>query len=245
PDKSVQFVNTTDRDAVKYLLRESEFVDLIIPRGGEGLIKFVAENSLIPVIKHYKGVCHTFVSRNADFRIASDIVVNAKTQRTGVCNAMETLLIDSGMKVGLQRELITALLDNGVTLYGDRAAKKLDKRVKLAKSADWGSEYLDMKLSVKCVDGVDSAIDHINKYGSNHTDAIISKDKKEAERFIERVDSSSVMINTSTRFSDGGEYGMGCEIGISTDKLHARGPMGIDDLTTYKWIVKGKGQIRS
>ncbi len=244
PDSAVQLVGTTDRAAVDILLQQDEHIDLIIPRGGEGLIRRVVEKSRIPVIKHYKGVCHVFVSKKADMNIAIPIAVNAKTQRPGVCNAMETLLIDKGMSAGKKTALIEELLAGGVELYGDTAVKKISSKVKKATEEDWCAEYLDLRLAVKEVDGVSGAIDHINKYGSRHTDAIVSTVRKEIEEFRSRVDTSSVIVNASTRFSDGGEYGMGCEIGISTDKLHSRGPMGVDDLTTYKWIVEGVGQIR-
>ncbi len=244
PADAVQLVPTTDRAAVEILLKQQDTIDLIIPRGGEGLIRMVTENSLIPVIKHYKGVCHVFVSRDADMKKAVSIAVNSKTQRPGVCNAMETLLIDTGLNENDQKLLIDALKNAGVTIYGDPHVRSLDKDIKRATKADWEAEYLDERLAVKSVDGIDQAVEHINTWGSHHTESIVSKSKKEIDYFIKRVDSSSVMANASTRFSDGGEYGMGCEIGISTDKLHARGPMGIDDLTTYKWVVVGKGQIR-
>jgi glutamate-5-semialdehyde dehydrogenase len=244
PPQAVQLVPTTDRRAVEYLLRQTEYVDLIIPRGGEGLIRMVVEKSHIPVIKHYKGVCHVFVSRRADMEKAVPIVVNAKVQRPGVCNAMETLLIDQGLAGKKQVAILEALRREGVMLFGDDATRGLMKGIRKARKSDWSQEYLDLRLTVGMVDGVSGAIDHINAYGSHHTEAIVSESKAEIRRFLAGVDSSSVMVNASTRFSDGGEYGMGCEIGISTDKLHSRGPMGVDDLTTYKWIVEGEGQIR-
>ena len=185
-----------------------------------------------------------FVSAKADMARAVSIVVNAKVQRPGVCNAMETLLLDAALPFKNRREIIDALLENGVTLYGDSESRKLSPAVKRATVDDWTTEYLDLRLAVRTVKGIDVAIDHINRYGSHHTDAIITESIDEAGQFAREVDSASVMNNTSTRFADGGEYGMGCEIGISTDKLHARGPMGVDDLTTYKWIVKGSGQLR-
>ncbi len=244
PAQAVQLIPTTDREAISLLLTKSDHIDLIIPRGGEGLIKMVVEKSHIPVIKHYKGVCHVFISRHADMVKAVPIAVNAKVQRPGVCNAMETLLIDSGLKHSDQQSIIQALLDEGVTIYGDQQIKKLDKRIKRATTKDWEAEYLDLRLAVRAVSSLDEAIDHINTYGSRHTESIVSESKEEIKQFLKKVDSSSVMHNASTRFSDGGEYGMGCEIGISTDKLHARGPMGVEDLTTYKWVVAGRGQIR-
>jgi glutamate-5-semialdehyde dehydrogenase len=248
PSKAVQLIPTTDRAAIDLLLAKSEDVDLIIPRGGESLIRAVVEKSRIPVIKHYKGVCHVYISKYADMKIALPIVVNAKVQRPGVCNAMETLLIDSKLSTGKKKSIIDALVDKNVTIFGDEATRKLyprSPRMKRATQADWYAEYLDLRLSVRIVDGVSGAVDHINTYGSRHTDAIVTESKSEAALFCKLVDSSSVMVNASTRFSDGGEYGLGCEIGISTDKLHARGPMGIDELTTYKWIVEGNGQIRT
>jgi glutamate-5-semialdehyde dehydrogenase len=245
PANAVQLVPTTDRKAIDMLLVKTGDVDLIIPRGGEELIRTVTEKSRIPVIKHYKGVCHVYVSRYADMKKALPIVINAKVQRPGVCNAMETLLLDRGLTAGKRKALVTALMDKGVTLFGDAESRSLSSRIRKATVDDWYAEYLDLRLAVATVGGVDQAIDHINKYGSRHTDAIVTQDKKEAARFLRRVDSSSVMWNASTRLADGGEYGLGCEIGISTDKLHARGPMGIDDLTTYKWVVEGAGHIRT
>jgi len=244
PGCAVQAPATTDRAAVAMLLAKENAIDVVIPRGGESLIRAVVSQSRIPVIKHYKGVCHVYVSRHAGMAIALPIVINAKVQRPGVCNAMETLLIDAGLPLRHKKALVGGLLDKGVTLFGDPAARKLSPAVKKATVDDWYAEYLDLRCAVRVVNGVREAIDHINTYGSRHTDAIVTRSKAEAALFRDRVDSSSVMINASTRFSDGGEYGMGCEIGISTDKLHARGPMGVDDLTTYKWVVEGKGQIR-
>ncbi len=244
PAKAVQLVQTTDREAVNHMLVQSHTIDLIIPRGGENLIKAVVEKSHIPVIKHYKGVCHAYVSSTACMKKSLPIVVNAKVQRPGVCNALETLLIDRDLREDKQKKILEALIDNGVELVGDKYIKSLNKSVKAATEADWDAEYLELKLAVKSVKGVDEAISHINKYGSSHTEVILSQKQSEINRFTKLVDTSSVMVNASTRFADGGEYGMGCEIGISTDKLHARGPMGVEDLTTYKWIVEGNGQIR-
>jgi glutamate-5-semialdehyde dehydrogenase len=245
PGDAVQLVPTTDRKAIDFLLKKENDIDLVIPRGGEGLIRAVVEKSRIPVIKHYKGVCHVYVSRFADMAKAVPIVVNAKVQRPGVCNAMETLLLDTSLSDGNKTKILTALVDKGVILFGDPAVRKLIPGVRRATQADWLAEYLDLRLAVRVVDGVGEAISHINTYGSHHTDSIVTDSKEEADMFLRLVDSSSVMVNASTRFSDGGEYGMGAEIGISTDKLHARGPMGVADLTTYKWIVRGNGQIRS
>ena len=245
PQNALQLVPVVDRSAIDIMLKLDGLIDLIIPRGGEGLIRTVVENSRIPVIKHYKGVCHVYVSRNAAMAKALPIVINAKVQRPGVCNAMETLLLDGKMKLPDRKLLVAALLENNVTLFGDPETRKLSPVIKKATIDDWKAEYLDLRLAVRTVDTLEKAIDHINTYGSHHTDSIVTESKKEADWFIRNVDSASVMVNASTRFSDGGEYGMGCEIGISTDKLHARGPMGVDDLTTYKWIVRGNGQIRT
>lgn len=245
PGDAVQFVPTTDRKAVDFLLERDGDIDLVIPRGGEGLIRAVVEKSRIPVIKHYKGVCHVYVSRFADMAKAVPIVVNAKVQRPAVCNAMETLLLDRSLDEGKKKRIIKELIDKGVTLFGDPDARRLAPGIKRAAASDWLAEYLDMRLAVRVVNGVNEAVSHINTYGSHHTDAIVTESRQEAELFSRLVDSSSVMVNASTRFSDGAEYGMGAEIGISTDKLHARGPMGVADLTTYKWIVEGNGQIRT
>ena len=245
PPDSVQLIPTTDRAAIPILLKKSDEIDLVIPRGGEGLIRTVVEQSHIPVIKHYKGVCHVFVSRHADMKKAVSIVCNAKTQRPSVCNAMETLLLDTRLSRSRRRDIITALQDKGVVLYGDAETRSLADGIEPATIDDWKAEYLDLRCAVRTVSGIDQAIDHINTFGSHHTDAIVSASKKEICRFLKKVDSASVMANVSTRFSDGGEYGMGCEIGISTDKLHARGPMGVEDLLTYKWIVLGNGQVRN
>jgi glutamate-5-semialdehyde dehydrogenase len=245
PENAVQLIPTTDREAIELLLKKEEQIDLIIPRGGEGLIRMVVEKSHIPVIKHYKGICHVFVSSKADMKKALPIVVNAKVQRPGVCNAMETLLIDKKLSVLNRKAIIDALLENNVELFGDPETRKLSNKIKKATIDDWKAEYLELRLAIRTVENIDEAIEHINLYGSHHTDSIITESKPEREKFLKQVDSSSVMVNASTRFSDGGEYGMGCEIGISTDKLHSRGPMGIEDLTTYKWIVEGEGQIRT
>jgi len=245
PREAAGFIPTTDRAAVDLLLARDDLIDLVIPRGGESLIRRVVEKARMPVIKHYRGVCHVFVSAHADMRTALPIVVNAKTQRPGVCNAMETLLLDRALADKNKKALLEALIAEGVELRGDKTVRSLMKGIGRATEEDWEAEYLDLRLAVAVVDGVRGAIEHINRYGSHHTDAILSRKAAEIKAFSRDVDSSSVIINASTRFSDGGEYGMGCEIGISTDKLHARGPMGVEDLTTYKWIVEGKGQIRS
>ena len=245
PLRAVQLIPTTDRAAIDLLLKKNDAVDLIIPRGGESLIRAAVEKSRIPVIKHYKGVCHVFVSRHADMGKAIPVVVNAKVQRPSVCNAMETLLLDKKLSDANKRRIVDALREKSVTLFGDTAIRKLYPDCARATADDWYAEYLDLRLAVRIVDNAAAAIDHINTYGSHHTDSIITESKTEAALFCKLVDSSSVMVNASTRFSDGGEYGLGCEIGISTDKLHARGPMGLDELLTYKWIVEGNGQVRS
>ena len=244
PVEAIQLVASTDREAVNVLLGLNDYVDLIIPRGGEGLIRFVAENSSIPVIKHYKGVCHTYVSNKADLKMAKAICFNAKVQRPGVCNAMETMLVHKAVAKKFLSEIVSEFLEAGVEIRGCKKTKAIIKCAKLAKEQDWNEEYLDLILSVKVVDGVNQAIEHINKYGSQHSDAIITKDKKEADVFLRSVDSSSLYVNASTRFTDGYEFGFGAEVGISTDKLHARGPMALEELTTYKYMIYGKGQIR-
>jgi len=240
----VQLVPTTDRAAIDMLLIKENDIDLVIPRGGESLIRTVVEKSRIPVIKHYKGVCHVYISKNADVAKAISIAINAKVQRPSVCNAMETLLIDKVLPDAAKKKIIAALLDKGVSLIGDAASQKLSSQISKATTEDWYAEYLDLRLALRIVNNTAEAIDHINTYGSHHTDSIVTKSKTEADTFTKLVDSASVMVNASTRFADGGEYGLGAEIGISTDKLHARGPMGVADLTTYKWIVEGNGQIR-
>ncbi|MGM0443531.1 MAG: glutamate-5-semialdehyde dehydrogenase [Fibrobacterota bacterium] len=245
PQKAVQLIDTTDRQAVQYLLKQKEYIDLIIPRGGERLIQTVVENSHIPVIKHYKGVCHLYISASADVDMAAAIAVNGKVQRPGVCNSIETILIHNSLPAADQKRILRALLDEGVTIYGDDNIQSMHEDIKRASAEDWDTEYLSLAVSIKSVDSLDEAIKHINRYSSGHTEAIVTGSREDADRFKLLVDSSSVMVNASTRFADGGEYGMGCEIGISTDKLHARGPMGVNDLTTYKWIVEGDGQVRS
>ncbi len=244
PEACAQVVNTTDRNLLDHLLTDTAHIDLVIPRGGENLIHAVVEKARIPVVKHYKGVCHTYVDKSADPKSALAIVLNAKTQRTGVCNAMETLLLDSELKPQVGASLLNALAEKGVELYGDAASKRLCTAVKPATEETYDTEYLDMKCSVKVVKGVDGAIAHIAKHGTGHTDSVLAKSPKVQKAFKSNIDSASVMVNASTRFADGGEYGLGAEVGISTDKLHARGPMGLESLTTYQWIVEGKGHVR-
>jgi len=242
---ALAMIESTDREAVKILLKQKDDVDLIIPRGGEALIRFVAENSLIPVVKHYKGVCHTYVSDSADLKMAEEICINAKVQRPGVCNAMETMLVHQKIAEKFLPKIAKALTDKGVELRGDERTRKVLKNIKKATESDWSEEYLDLILSMKVVNSTEEAIDHINRYGTKHSDAIVTRNQKEAEAFLNRVDSASVYVNASTRFTDGYEFGLGAEIGVSTDKIHARGPMGLEELTTYKYKVYGKGQIRT
>jgi len=241
----VQMVDTPDRAVVNALLKLNDYIDVIIPRGGESLIRAVARNSTIPVIKHYKGVCHVYVDRCADLDMAETIVMNAKVQRPGVCNAMETLLIHSAIAPDFLPRIAGKLRAENVELRGCPKCRKILPDMKPAKKSDWSEEYLDLILAVKIVESVDEAIEHIAEYGSAHTDSIVTRDVPTAEKFLREVDSSTVLVNASTRFSDGGEFGLGAEIGISTDKLHARGPMGLRELTTYKWVVRGEGQIRT
>ena len=244
PEHAVQLVEVTDRETVTLLAQAEGLIDVIIPRGGEGLIKAVVEAARVPVIKHYKGVCHTYVDAHADLAMAQTICYNAKVQRPGVCNAMETLLVHSAVAQKFIPPMFAEYRKAGVELRGCERTRKIDPMVKPATEEDWYAEYLDKILAVRIVESLDEAINHIRRYGSAHTDAIVTDDVRSAERFVREVDSSSVMVNASTRFSDGGEYGLGAEIGISTDKLHARGPMGAAELTTYKWIVYGNGTIR-
>jgi glutamate-5-semialdehyde dehydrogenase len=243
PEACVNVLESTDHALVSEMASAQGLIDLIIPRGGEKLIRAVTAAATIPVIKHYSGNCHVYVHAAADPGMAESIVLNAKSQRPGVCNATETLLVDAKVARTLLPRIAKKLSDAGVELRGDKAACELVK-MKHASEQDWSEEYLDLILSVKVVDDIEAAIAHINTYGSKHTDAIVTADIAAVRRFVNAVDSSSVMVNASTRFSDGGMYGLGAEIGISTDKLHARGPMGAEDLTTYKWIVTGAGHVR-
>ena len=245
PPAAIQVVPTTDRQAVNELLSLEEHIDLIIPRGGEDLIRFVAGNSRIPVLKHYKGVCHVFVDRTADFEMAANICLNSKVQRPGVCNSLETLLVHRDVADGFLPQAGQALEEAGVELRCcPESLKRLPGRTEAVES-DWPEEYLDLILAVKIVSGLDEAMEHIAKYGSQHTEAIVTSDYNRARRFLAEVDSSVVLVNASTRFNDGGELGLGAEIGISTSKLHAFGPMGLTELTTTKFIVFGEGQIRT
>ena len=246
PEHCIQIVQTPDRNALPELLSLTEFIDLCIPRGGEGLIRAVAECSRVPVIKHYKGICSVYIDLAADINKAVKITVNSKTHRPGVCNAMETLLIDKACANTILPPVSDALLSKGVELRCCEAAHSIiGGEAKMAITEDWDSEYLDLICSVRVVEGIDGALDHINTHGSGHTECIITEDEPAARRFQHEVDSSTVFWNTSTRFSDGGEFGMGAEIGISTDKIGARGPMGLDELTTYKWLGEGDGLTRA
>ncbi|MBU4055994.1 MAG: glutamate-5-semialdehyde dehydrogenase [Proteobacteria bacterium] len=243
-EKAVQVVPVRDRAAVNELLKQEEYIDLIIPRGGESLIRFVVENSKIPVLKHYKGVCHVYVDRNADFDMAMEICFNAKVQRPGVCNAMETLLVHRSSAEGFLPKMAEKFQSAKVELRGCEKTRRILKNIPVATEADWPEEYLDLILSVKVVEDMEEALAHIAKYGSNHTEAIVTNDYRAARQFVRDVGSSVVLVNASTRFNDGGELGLGAEIGISTSKLHAFGPMGIEELTTTKFVVFGEGQVR-
>lgn len=244
PENAIQLVATTDREAVRELVQLEGRVDLAIPRGGEGLIRAVVENARVPVIKHYKGVCHIYVDAAADADMALRIIENAKCQRPGVCNAVEKVLIHERVAGSFLPRMAEDLKARGVELRGDEAACRLRPELKAATEADWTTEYLDLVLTVKVVPSLEAAIAHINTYGSHHSDAIITADEAAGRQFTQEVDSATVYVNASTRFTDGGEFGLGAEIGISTDKLHARGPMGLEELTTYKFVIHGTGQIR-
>jgi glutamate-5-semialdehyde dehydrogenase len=246
PGTAIQRVPITDRAAVGFMLAEmAQFIDVIVPRGGKSLIERVQRDARVPVIGHLEGVCHVFVERAANLDMARQIAVNAKMRRTGICGSAETLLVDRACAATHLVPLIEALLAAGCEVRGDDMASRADPRVKPATEQDWYTEYLDAIISVRVVDGVDGAIEHIRRYGSQHTDSIVTADAAAAERFLTRVDSAIVLHNASTQFADGGEFGMGGEIGISTDKFHARGPVGVDQLTSYKYIVRGSGQLRA
>ncbi|MFM8885308.1 MAG: glutamate-5-semialdehyde dehydrogenase [Chthoniobacterales bacterium] len=241
----IQLVPFTDREGVKLLAQMDRYLDVIVPRGGHALIEAVVEHARMPVIKHYHGVCHVFVDRSADLDMAKNIVLNAKCQRPGVCNALETLLVHRDVAEKFLPKVAASLADKGVELRGDvRTCEVLGNKAKPATEADWTTEYLELILSIRVVDSLEEAIEHIENYGSHHTDSIVTAEESEARKFLAAVDSATVLWNASTRFSDGGEFGFGAEIGISTDKLHARGPMGLEELTTYKYLVEGTGQVR-
>jgi glutamate-5-semialdehyde dehydrogenase len=244
PEDCVQLVDVADREAVGAFLQLDDLIDIAIPRGGEGLIRRVCAEARMPVLKHFTGNCHVYVDRAADLAMAEAITVNAKCQRMGVCNAAESLLVHRDVAQAFLPAVAGKLAAQGVEIVGDAATCRLVPAAGPATDADWGTEYLGPKISVAVVDSLDAAIDHVNRHGSRHTDAIVTADPAAAERFAARVDTAVAMVNASTRFNDGGELGLGAEIGISTDKLHARGPCGIKELTTYKYVVMGSGQVR-
>lgn len=250
PEGAVQLIPTKDREAVKIMAAMNQFMDLIIPRGGHALIEAVVSAARMPVIKHYDGVCHVYVDSEADLEMAKEIVLNAKCQRPSACNAMETLLVHRDIAEKFFQLAAPALMAGNVELHADPAAMAILQRLEYpslvaADDASWRTEYLDFKMSVRVVDGISQAIDHIETFGSHHSDAIITANQKTAETFLSSVDSATVYWNASTRFTDGGEFGFGAEIGISTDKLHARGPMGLEELTSYKYLIRGSGQVRA
>jgi len=244
-ETAVQVINTTDRAAVGHMLKMRDCIDVIIPRGGKTLIERIASESMIPVIKHLDGVCHVYIDEHADLQKAVAIAINAKTRRYGVCNAMETLLVAAAIAPRVIPEIVAGMAAKGVELRGCELSREYDERINAASEDDWYTEYLAPILSIRIVEGLQQAIEHINHYGSQHTDAIVSEDYSHTREFLRRVDSSSVMINASTGFADGFEYGLGAEIGISTDKLHARGPVGLEGLTSQKYVVFGDGNIRA
>lgn len=248
PEHAIQVVQTTDREAIRELLSLTEYVDLCMPRGGEGLIRAVTECSKVPVIKHYKGVCHVYVETEADLRMAAEIVMNAKVQRPSTCNAMETLLVDVKVASQFLPIIVRQLAEKNVTLHVDPASQvilsNIAAKIVPATELNWSTEYNDYILNVKVVNSLTEALNHISQYGSGHSDAIVTQNETTARTFLQEVDSAAVYWNASTRFTDGGEFGMGAEIGISTDKIGARGPMGLDELTSYKWLGLGTGQIR-
>ena len=245
PEAAIQLVPTTDRAAVGYLLSEmTDYIDVIVPRGGKSLVARVQQEARVPVIGHLDGICHVYVDRDADLPMAIAITLNAKLRRTGVCGSAETLLVDSAAVESYLAPLVTALLDAGCEVRGDEQVRRVDPRVRAATEQDWYTEYLDAIIAVRVVDGVDAAMAHIARYGSSHTESIITANSKTAERFLTGVDSAIVLHNASTQFADGGEFGMGAEIGISTDRFHARGPVGVEQLTSYKYVVRGSGQLR-
>lgn len=241
----VQVIPVTDRDAITFLLQQEQSIDLVIPRGGEGLIRFVVEHSRIPVLKHYKGVCHIYVDKDADLAKAIPIIVNSKTHRPGVCNALEGILIHKDVAPSFLPELARALNEKNVEIKGCPVSVQLSDIIVAAEENDWGTEFLDLKVCVKVVSGFEEAKNYIYRYGSQHTESILTENYTTAQRFITEIDASAVMVNASTRFNDGGQLGLGAEIGISTTKLHAYGPMGLEELTTRKFVVYGQGQVRS
>jgi glutamate-5-semialdehyde dehydrogenase len=245
PETAVQVVQTTDRAAVGQLITMPEFVDVIVPRGGKSLIERISNEAKVPVIKHLDGICHVYIDSEADLDMAEEIAFNAKCHRYGVCNAMETLLVDAAVADTILPRLAVRYGDEGVELRGCSRTRAILNDINAASDADWDTEYLAPILSIKIVDGLDEAMEHIHQHSSGHTESIVTENYQRARRFLAEVDSSSVMVNASTRFADGFEYGLGAEIGISTDKIHARGPVGLEGLTSQKWIVLGSGQIRN
>jgi glutamate-5-semialdehyde dehydrogenase len=245
PATAVQMVPTQDREAVGIMLRDmAGYIDVIVPRGGKSLVARVQQDARVPVMSHLEGICHTYIHAAADLEMARKIVVNAKLRRTSVCGATETVLVDRACAATHLAPIVRALLDAGCEVRGDAEVQKVDARVKPATEQDWYTEYLDAIITAGVVDGVDAAIAHIAKYGSSHTESIVTANAATAQKFLERVDSAIVLHNASTQFADGGEFGMGAEIGISTDRFHARGPVGVEQLTSYKYVVRGSGQIR-
>jgi glutamate-5-semialdehyde dehydrogenase len=244
PEAAIQLVPTRDRAAVGAMLAMHDLIDIIVPRGGKSLIERVQNESRIPVLAHLDGNCHVYIEAEADAEMARQVVVNAKMRRTGICGAAETLLIDESIAASVLPPILAELAEAGCEIRGDEATRALDPRVVPASAADWDTEFLDSIIAVKQVAGLDAAIDHVNRHGSHHTDSIITRDPRRAQVFLDRVDSAIVLHNASTQFADGGEFGMGAEIGISTGRLHARGPVGVEQLTTYKYVVRGTGQVR-
>jgi glutamate-5-semialdehyde dehydrogenase len=245
PPEAIQIIPSTDRDAVSILIGLEDFLDVIIPRGGEGLIRFVTSHSKVPVLKHYKGVCHIYVDKFADLEMGKNVVLNAKVQRPGVCNAVETLLVHESIADDFLPSMSELFRDAGVEIRGCPETVKRVPWAKPAVNGDWGAEFLDLIIAVKIVSDMREALDHIEKYGSNHTEAIVTNDHERSRRFLAEVDSSVVLVNASTRFNDGNQLGLGAEIGINTSKIHAFGPMGLEELTTTKFVVHGEGQVRT
>lgn len=244
PDKSIQLIGTTDREAIKIMLRQDKYIDMIIPRGGHSLIRMVTENSTIPVVKHDKGLCHVYIDKEANLETGKNIAINAKVQRPGVCNAMETLLVHRDVAEEFLPATIKELKEKGVEVRGCPKTREIVSNIIAANDEDWDTEYLDLILSIKVVDSFDEAVDHIAEHGSMHSEAIVTEDYSASWRFLREVDAAAVYVNASTRFTDGGEFGLGAEMGISTQKLHCRGPMGLEELTSTKYIIFGNGQIR-
>ena len=243
-DQAIQFVNITDRQAVQSMIAKHELIDLIVPRGSNEFIRYIMKNSEIPVVGHADGICHVFIDQNADLEMATEIAINSKTQYVAACNAMETLLVHQKVAQAFLPRIQVRLAQEGVELRGCKTSQSICPDMLTASSEDWSTEYLDKILSIRIVDDFDQAVDHINKYGSHHSDAIITKDYATAQKFLKVVDSAAVYVNSSTRFTDGYEFGLGAEVGISTQKLHCRGPMGLEGLTSYKYVIYGDGQIR-